>query len=267
MKTRSWMSAFLLLLLTACSAASASPTPLPTVVLDPSGVSAGTPAAVQGTVTASSEAVPAVKVSLSFPLTGLVKTVDVKVGDEVQAGQALAALDTTILEARVNEAGAKVASTETRVRYLHRTAPADEQLNAAIADVDGAKAVLAQMEAMLAQAVLTTPIGGTVISVDIAPGETAVPGRAAVLIADLDSLRIETTDLSERDVALVQEGQPVTVFIQALNAEFPGTVTEIARTSGTLGGDVVFKVTIELNEQPEGLRWGMSADVIIQVEE
>ena len=26
-------------------------------------------------------------------------------------------------------------------------------------------------------------------------------------------------------------------------------------------GDVVFKVTIELDEQPEGLRWGMSADV------
>jgi HlyD family secretion protein len=38
-------------------------------------------------------------------------------------------------------------------------------------------------------------------------------------------------------------------------------VVEIAQQSETVGGDVVFKVTIELDEQPEGLRWGMSADV------
>jgi hypothetical protein len=31
-----------------------------------------------------------------------------------------------------------------------------------------------------------------------------------------------------------------------------------------LGGDVVFKVTIELDDQPEGLLWGMSADVQIE---
>jgi len=29
---------------------------------------------------------------------------------------------------------------------------------------------------------------------------------------------------------------------------------------------VVFKVTIELDDQPEGLRWGMSADVKIEAE-
>jgi len=30
---------------------------------------------------------------------------------------------------------------------------------------------------------------------------------------------------------------------------------------------VVFKVTIELDDQPEGLRWGMSGDVSIQTQE
>jgi HlyD family secretion protein len=34
----------------------------------------------------------------------------------------------------------------------------------------------------------------------------------------------------------------------------------------TVGGDVTYKVTIELDEQPAGLRWGMSAEVEIQAE-
>jgi HlyD family secretion protein len=49
-----------------------------------------------------------------------------------------------------------------------------------------------------------------------------------------------------------------------LNQEFPGKVIEISRISSTVGGDVVFKVTIDLDEQPQGLLWGMSADVKIE---
>lgn len=197
----------------------------------------------------------------------MVKSVEVKTGDTVNAGDVLVTLDTTILEARVSEAQANVDSTATRVRYLRRVGPGDEQLNAAIADVDRANAVLAQMQATLAQATLVTPIGGTVVEVDIAPGETVTPGRIVMVVADLNSMRIETTDLSERDVASVQVGQSATVFIEPLNGEFPGKVTEIARTSEIVGGDVVYKVTITLDELPEGLRWGMSADVTIQTEQ
>jgi HlyD family secretion protein len=49
-----------------------------------------------------------------------------------------------------------------------------------------------------------------------------------------------------------------------LHQEFPGKVTDISRVSSTVGGDVVFKVTIELDQQPQGLLWGMSADVNIE---
>jgi hypothetical protein len=44
-------------------------------------------------------------------------------------------------------------------------------------------------------------------------------------------------------------------------------VTAISPISDTLGGDVVFKVTIKLNEQPADLLWGMTADVEIQTEQ
>ena len=53
------------------------------------------------------------------------------------------------------------------------------------------------------------------------------------------------------------------MFIEALGNEFSGTVKEVALTSSTIGGDVVYKVTIELDQQSEGLLWGMSADVKI----
>jgi multidrug resistance efflux pump len=198
--------------------------------------------------------VPVSKVSLSFPLTGIVKTVEVTAGDPVKAGDVLVTLDTVILEARVAEAQAGVASTETRVRYLRRVGPGDEQLNAAIADVDRANAVLEQMKATLAQASLTAPIDGTAAVVDIAPGETVTPGKIVVVIGDLTAMQIETTDLSERDVAAVQVGQTASVFIEPLNGEFPGKVVDIARTSETVGGEVVYKVTIALDEQPDGLR-------------
>jgi HlyD family secretion protein len=64
----------------------------------------------------------------------------------------------------------------------------------------------------------------------------------------------------------IKIGQAATVFIEALNQDFNGKVIDIARVSETVGGDVVFKVTIKLDDQPEGLRWGMSADVKIEAE-
>jgi HlyD family secretion protein len=53
------------------------------------------------------------------------------------------------------------------------------------------------------------------------------------------------------------------VLIEALGGEYSGKVKEVALTSGSIGGDVVYKVTIEMVEQPEGLLWGISADVTI----
>ena len=258
----------LTLALTACGGA-AAPTPIPTVSLDASGSDSGSPAPILGDgIIASAEVRPVDSVKLSFPLLGTVKTVEVAVGDSVSAGQVLATLDTTIIEARIAEAEAGVVTAETNVRYLRRVGVgnAHERIDAALADVERAQAIVDQLKATLDQATLTTPVSGTVISVDAAPGETANPGRVIFVIADLDHMRVETTDLSERDIPAVQIGQKASVFIDALNESFPGEVVDIDRQSETVGGDVTYRVTIELDEQPAGLRWGMSAEVEIQTE-
>jgi len=269
MKPTIWIiSLALTLALTACGGA-AAPTAIPTVSLDTSGSDSGSSGpAFSGGVIASAEVRPADSVKLSFPLLGTVTSVEVAVGDSVTAGQTLATLDTTILEARIAEAEAGVVTAQTQVDYLRRVGVgnAQEKIDAALADVDRAQAVVDQLNAQLEQATLTTPVAGTVVQVDVAPGETANPGQFIFLVADLDHMRVETTDLSERDIPAVQVGQKANVFIDALNESFTGEVSDIDRQSETVGGDVTYKVTVELDEQPAGLRWGMSAEVEIQTE-
>ncbi|MFZ5818351.1 MAG: efflux RND transporter periplasmic adaptor subunit [Chloroflexota bacterium] len=257
----------LTLILTACGQAS-SPTPIPTLVLDAGASDSGTAAPVTGgVVAASAEVRPAEFVELGFPLLGAVASVDVETGDSVAAGQALAALDPTLQQARVAEAEANIDAAEAQLAYLVRSGASQDQLDSAQADIDRATALADQARATLAQATLYTPIAGTVVSVDIAAGETANPGQVVIVVADLGHMRIETTDLSERDVPTVQVGQPASVFIDALDESFQGKVTDIARQSETVGGDVTYEVTIELDGQPAGLRWGMTAEVEIQTEQ
>ena len=270
MKKTIWIPFLALtLLLTACGGA-ATPEAIPTVSLDTSATDSGSPvSAMAGTVVASAEVRPMDSVNLSFPLLGTVTSVEVEVGDTVTIGQTIATLDTTIIEARIAEAEARVAAAETQVRYLQRVGVGNayEQIEAAQADVDRAQAVVDQLKATLAQATLTMPIAGTVIKVDVAPGETANPGQVIIVVADLSKMRIETTDLSERDIPAVKIGQTANVFIDALNESFEGKVVDIDRQSETVGGDVTYKVTIDLSQQPAGLRWGMSAEVDIQTEQ
>ena len=87
------------------------------------------------------------------------------------------------------------------------------------------------------------------------------PGQVLVVINDVKHLHVETTELSERDVPKIKVGQIATVLIKALNQDAAGKVTAISHLADTLGGDVVYKVTIELDKFPPDLRAGMSVDV------
>lgn len=251
--------ATLALVLSACGS-SATPTAIPTVSLD----AASQATTSSGGATASGVVVPAMKVELAFPTLGAVKTVEVAAGASVIANQPLVTLDASILEARVKEAEANVIIAQTTVTYLKRTGTSQERLDAAVADVLRAEAAVDIAKAQVEQATLVAPFDGTIASVEISPAEIANPGQIVIVMGDLANFQIETTDLSEKDAALVQIGQTATVFIDALGEEFTGKVIDIARVSETVGGDVVFKVTIKLDEQPEGLRWGMSTEVKIE---
>lgn len=250
----------LLLALAACST-QATPAAIPTVSLDAASQSSSSSS---GTASASGVVVPVKKVELAFPILGAVKTVEVAAGDSVKANQPLVTLDATILESKIKEAEANVVIAQANVTYLKRSGEIQERIDSAVADVERSQAAVDIAKAQLAQATLVAPFDGTIASVSISPAEIANPGQIIIVMGDLTHFQIETTDLSEKDAPHVQIGQTANVFIDALGREFTGKVVDIARVSETVGGDVVYKVTIELDEQPEGLRWGMSTEVKIE---
>ena len=264
------------LALSACGS-QATATPIPTLVLDGSNTSPNNGGTSSGNVISASAIIaPITEARLSFTGVGKVTSVNVQVGDRVEAGQVLVELDTTILEARVREAEVNRTFAEIDLSHLIRMtgcqskgcAPSYQHIEVKQNEVARAQALVDSANAVLeSQSNLTAPFAGVVVSVDIAPAETVTPGQVVIVLADLSHYQVKTTDLSERAVTKVRNGQPVSIFIEALNETFSGKVTDVDRIGSTLGGDVVFTVTIGFNKQPQGLLWGMSADVDIQVAE
>lgn len=159
-------------------------------------------------------------------------------------------------------------------RALVRSAQAElDLLQAPVteATIARAEAAVAQAEAgvqaslgALAAGELRAPFAGTVTGIQVSEGEMAVAGQPLVTLADLSRLQVETTDFSERDLGRVAVGAPVVLFVEALDRELTGRVERIALQATLAGGDVVYPVTIALNEQPPELRWGMSVDVEVR---
>jgi multidrug efflux pump subunit AcrA (membrane-fusion protein) len=130
-----------------------------------------------------------------------------------------------------------------------------------LAQLEQARSNLTAAQNRLDHTRLLAPFAGTVTTINIVAGEYVLPGQTLITMSDVANLQVITTDLSERDVAKVAVGQKVTVFVEALNTEIAGQVISISSVADTLGGDVVYKTTITLNELPEGLRAGMSVTV------
>lgn len=233
-------------------------------------------ATAQGTITASATVVPAQVTELGFLTSALVKEVAVTQGDSVKAGDVLVALDMPDLHYAVTAAEAALRSAQThailqsygRVKERRNgkvfwTQLPKEYLEIANLQVVQAQAALDIAQANLAEATLLAPSDGTVASIEIASGEFVQPHQVVITLASLDRMLVETTDLTERDIAGVQIGDAAEVFIEALNETVQGEVIAIAPRADVIGGDVVFKVTIALEFQPAGLLWGMTAEVHI----
>lgn len=231
-------------------------------------------------VIASAKVLPVQVSELGFTVSANVKEIAVSEGEQVQAGQTLVVLDTPELEFAVvaaeQEYNSKSLAAELqkadKVKYVDPESgkvswynlPREVYLKA-LSKADQAKASWDSAAASLAQSTLLAPYDGMVVDIQVIPGETVQPSQTVLTIADLKHLQIKTTDLSERDITRVKLDQSVDVFIEALGVTVKGKVIHISPIAETVGGDVVYPVTIELSEQPEGLLWGMTAEVQIAV--
>ena len=147
--------------------------------------------------------------------------------------------------------------------------PTAEAIAIAEAQVQQAQTALEGARIALEKTVLVAPLAGTVGAVMVEEGETVMAGAPVLMIGDLTALQVETDDLSEVDITEVAVGQEVKITVDALpDLELHGRVSEIAPMAEERAGDIVYTVTIDLQEGLKaGLRWGMTAYVDILVGE
>lgn len=169
-------------------------------------------------------------------------------------------LDVEQAEADLQAAKAEVADAEKAFERV-KNGPDPETVALAEARVSNANAQVLSSQSALDEMEIKAPFDGTIGRLNVHSGDWVTPGQMILAMVDLKHMRVETTDLSERDVVKVRGGEPVTVYVKALDMEISGAVTDIAPMADALGGDVVYQTIISLDEIPEGLLPGMSVDV------
>ena len=233
-------------------------------------------ASAQKTVTASAVIVPAQVSELGFLISGIAREIPVKEGDAVKAGQTLMTLDTPDLQYAVTEAEAALRSVQAEAviqsyrrvknqrngRIFYDVVPAVYRQRVE-AKVQQAQVALELAQINLAEGTLLAPSDGIVASLSVIPGEFVQADQGVVTIATLNNLQVETTDLTEHDITKVKIGSSATISVEALDQTINGKVISISPIADTVGGDVVYRVTIAFDEQPEGLLWGMTAEISI----
>ena len=223
--------------------------------------------AVEDGPAAKSEFVPKDTSELAFSVYGRVQSTNVEIGDVVRNGDVLMQLETVLLNADLSHAENALEAAQAELKLLEKQRARPEAQDIATARIGMAEADLISARYMLTQSTLKAPFGGTIVDVQVIPGETVSPGRAVITLADMQTMQVETLDLSERDISRIYVGQPTKIYVEALNIEVDGFVDKIASQATIAGEDRVYQVVIRLASQPQGLRWGMSAETRFIVDE
>jgi HlyD family secretion protein len=133
-----------------------------------------------------------------------------------------------------------------------------EQLAILEARLNAAKAGVAAFS-------VVAPFEGVVADLQAKAGSSINAGEVAVTVADFSDWLVQTTDLTEIDVVNLSEGQPVLVTLDALpDVELAGEILSIGQSYAENQGDIVYEVTLLLNETHPAMRWGMTAAVAFQ---
>jgi HlyD family secretion protein len=247
------------------------------------------------TVTATGNLAPTNQVQVGSELSGIVKSVDVDYDQRVRVGQVLARLDTTKLEAQIQQVEAALHAVRAKVQLaeateeearlaLARAQQLSEMALIPLSDLDAARAAstrataerasaaatVAQTEAALqanradlAKMTIRSPINGVVLARAVERGQTvAASFQAPVLFTlaeDLTKMELDV-DVDEADVGQVKPGQEATFTVDAYaDRSFSARVAAVRLGSQRSEGVVTYKTVLYVDNTDLTLRPGMTA--------
>jgi len=255
------------------------------------------------TVSATGTLEPLTRVEISSELSGVVRSVAVDENQRVKAGQLLAQLDTTRIEAQVERAEAGVAVAEARVsearatlneteRALNRAQQLSERgmvteqaldvalaaseraesgVEIAEANLSMARADLRLQEADLANAAIHSPIDGIVLERAVNPGQTVAASTSApilfVIAENLERMELKAA-IDEADIGDVRAGQTARFAVDAFpSRRFDAEIRDISFASLVTEGVVTYEARLAVDNSELALRPGMTATVDIVTRE
>jgi RND family efflux transporter MFP subunit len=209
---------------------------------------------------------PKEEVTLGFKVGGVIGRVLVDEGQTVRAGDTLAALDLSEIDAAVTRARSGAVKAErdlARAQRLYADSVATlEQVQNAETGRDVARAELETATFNRRYAVIIAPAGGVILRRSAEPGELVPPGTPILTFGSRSRGVVVRTGLADRDVVRVRRGDRAVVHFDALpERALEGSVTEIAAAADPLTG--TFRVDVAV-PRAIGLASGLVGHVEIR---
>lgn len=238
-------------------------------------------------VTATGEIQPLNTVNVGSQVSGTIEKLYVDYNSKVKKGDVLLEIEPSVLQASVDEAKASLVSAESQRNYAKSEYTRNKTLyNAGFisrAEMEQSQTTYEQAEQSvnrmksqydravtnLGYATITSPVDGTVISREVDVGQTVAASFQTPdlfkIAEDLSQMQIETS-VSEADIGVIKESQPVTFTVDAYpDQTFDGIVRQIRLSPTTTSNVVVYTVVIDVDNSDLRLMPGMTAFVTIVV--
>ncbi len=242
---------------------------------------------VSQTVTATGEIMPVNTVSVGSQVSGTIEEIFVDYNSTVKKGDKLLTIEPSVLQASVDEAKASLDSAVSQRNYAKNEYNRNKSLYKdgfiARSEMEQSQTQYEQAESSviraqsqydkavtnLGYATIVSPVDGTVISRKVDKGQTVAASFQTPdlfeIAEDLTKMQIETA-VSEADIGVIKQGQPVTFTVDAYSSQtFEGSVRQIRLSPTMTSNVVVYTVVIDVDNSDLKLMPGMTAFVTIVV--
>ena len=203
---------------------------------------------------------------LGAEIAGKIVKLNVKKGDKVKAGQAIAQIDKGDLEIQLERASAlyrlKQKEFKAAQSLKKRGLQGEIAYTTAEASLTEAKAMKSNAELALKNTIITSPFSGVVQELLVELGDFVGVGDPVAGVIDLHPLVIEA-DVSERHIQHLQAGQSASVRLLG-RSKVEGNLRYISRISSTSTN--TFPIEIEIDNAQGLLPAGVSAEVTLNLE-